>query len=549
MSDLVVVQRYHQRSKHALNAYAAGPETLDWDAQPNPFRRYEGADLTPLPLLASDPTAAWGDLFEPSRIAARPLDIASLGQLFELSLALAAWKQAGPDRWAVRINPSSGNLHPTEAWLISQQVPGLADGLHHYAPHEHALELRAATSPATGDATPRAWLALSSIHWREAWKYGERAFRYTLLDTGHAVGALRYAAALCGWRLDPVPCDGASLAALLGLDRDADFGAAERETPELLLTLRPAAGVDKLPIWPTLHGPHWQGQANRLDRHPMYRWPVIAEVAAASQPRADAAQAATISEATGVPMATALPPLARSATPTATPAATLIRQRRSAQRFDARARMPLAQLWPLLQALHPSRLPFDAGPAHVHVLLLAHRVDGLAAGAYLLPRSTSGLALMRATMSAVQLSQAVPDAPPDAPLLCLAENPALAGTLRTLNCHQALGSDAILGLALLAEFNPLGPASAYRERFHEAGLIGQALYLEAEALGLRGTGIGCYFDDAMHQLIGLSPADAGHAALQSVYHFTVGLPLDDARIATEAPYAHLRREPTREPHV
>jgi hypothetical protein len=70
------------------------------------------------------------------------------------------------------------------------------------------------------------------------------------------------------------------------------------------------------------------------------------------------------------------------------------------------------------------------------------------------------------------------------------------------------------------------------------------LYLEAEALGLRGTGIGCYFDDALHQLIGLAPCDASVASLQSVYHFTVGLPVDDARIATEAPYAHLRRQPT-----
>lgn len=546
MPDLAVVQAYHQRSKHALNGYAAGPETLDWDAQPNPYRRYEGADLTPLPLLAGDPATPWAHLFEPGRIAARPLDINSLGQLFELSLALAAWKQTGPDRWAVRINPSSGNLHPTEGWLITQHVPGLADGLHHYAPHEHALELRAAAVPCGG--APQAWLALSSIHWREAWKYGERAFRYTLLDTGHAVGALRYAAALCGWRLAPVPCDSATLAALLGLDRDADFGAAEREEPELLFALQPAAAGPADGVLPGLYGAHWQGQANRLDRHPMYRWPAIDEAAAASRPRAGNASATAAGAPAPTPAAglaatpaATLPPLPRSAEP----AATLIRQRRSAQRFDARARMPLAQLWPLLQALHPSRLPFDERPgaAQVHVLLLAHRVEGLAAGAYLLPRSASGLALMREALSAMQHSQAVPHAPLDAPLLCLAENPALAGTLRTLNCHQALGSDAIVGFALLAEFNPLESGSAYRERFHEAGLIGQALYLEAEALGLRGTGIGCYFDDALHQLIGLSPSEAGHAALQSVYHFTVGLPLDDARIATAAPYAHLRREP------
>jgi hypothetical protein len=73
------------------------------------------------------------------------------------------------------------------------------------------------------------------------------------------------------------------------------------------------------------------------------------------------------------------------------------------------------------------------------------------------------------------------------------------------------------------------------------------LYLEAEAAGLAGTGIGCFFDDGLHQLIGLdqgphgTDAQAG-AALQSVYHFTIGQRVTDGRIATESAYAHLPPE-------
>ena len=37
-------------------------------------------------------------------------------------------------------------------------------------------------------------VVLSSIHWREAWKYGERAYRYCQHDAGHAIAATRYAA-------------------------------------------------------------------------------------------------------------------------------------------------------------------------------------------------------------------------------------------------------------------------------------------------------------------------------------------------------------------
>ncbi|MGM9428814.1 nitroreductase family protein [Hydrogenophaga sp. MI9] len=526
---LDVVQAYHERSKHRLERYAAGPDTLDWDAQPDPFRRYAGAPLTALPLDTLAPAVAWCDLGMPERVAARPLDLRSTGLLFELSLALAAWKTQGPDRWAVRINPSSGNLHPTEGWLVCRGVSGLSDGVHHYAPHEHALEQRAAFTP---EATPaRAFVALSSIAWREAWKYGERAFRYCQLDAGHAAGALRYAAALLGWRLRPVACDSAALAQLLGLDRDADFGAAEREEPDALFELLPHGSdhtADTAP-WSWTAQATWQGQANRLDRLPMYRWPVIDAVTRATQRL----------HATPVAATTAGVATFNDHRHTAD-TATLIRQRRSAQRFDPRARATLDQLWPLLQALHPGRLPFDAapGPARVHVLLFAHRVDGLAPGAYLLPRSDAGLRLLRQQLPAALDMRPVPDAPADAPLLHLADNPALAGTLRTLNCHQALGSDAVMAFALLAEFQPLNEGAGYRDRLQEAGLIGQVLYLEAEAAGLRGTGIGCFFDDALHQLLGL-PEPAASAALQSVYHFTIGAPLSDDRIGTAAPYAHL----------
>ena len=59
---------------------------------------------------------------------------------------------------------------------------------------------------------------------------------------------------------------------------------------------------------------------------------------------------------------------------------------------------------------------------------------------------------------------------------------------------------------------------------------------EAEAAGIRATGIGCYFDDTFHDILGL----AGDR-FQDLYHFTVGGPVDDPRLMTLPPYAHLNR--------
>ena len=62
-------------------------------------------------------------------------------------------------------------------------------------------------------------------------------------------------------------------------------------------------------------------------------------------------------------------------------------------------------------------------------------------------------------------------------------------------------------------------------------MVGQVLYLEAEAAGVRSTGIGCYFDDDMHRILGLQDR-----AYQDLYHFTVGGPIEDTRLTTLPSY-------------
>jgi len=107
-----------------------------------------------------------------------------------------------------------------------------------------------------------------------------------------------------------------------------------------------------------------------------------------------------------------------------------------------------------------------------------------------------------------------------------------------VSCGQSIAGDGAFSLGMIAEYQASlvaqGPAF-YRRLFWEAGAIGQVLYLEAEAAGVRATGIGCFFDDPVHQVFGFRDL-----AFQSLYHFTVGGPVDDARLTTLAPYAVLQ---------
>jgi len=111
---LQAVQTYHQQSKHHFQHYASGPDGLDWNNQPEAFRSFAGSPKIELPLMEQEMGLLYNDLYQPEKITPRELSLKNIARLLELSFGLSAWKQYGDNRWALRCNPSSGNLHPTE---------------------------------------------------------------------------------------------------------------------------------------------------------------------------------------------------------------------------------------------------------------------------------------------------------------------------------------------------------------------------------------------------------------------------------------------------
>jgi SagB-type dehydrogenase family enzyme len=522
------VLNYHNRTKHSLERYALGPETIDWEDQPDQFRRFNGCEIVDLPHPGKELDVLFADLDKPESIPASPLSLVNVGLLLELAFGLSAWKQFGPSRWALRCNPSSGNLHPTEAYLINMDSNLAKPGVYHYVSHDHHLERRCLFNQNILGAG--ILIGLSSVHWREAWKYGERAYRYCQHDTGHALGALRYAAATLGWSIELLAdWSDDDIAHVLGLNRNDDFKKLEEESPDLICRINTGSTntpVEREALLESAQSGEWSGLAASLRAYHFYKWPVIDEVAlAASKPRTEEHQWKPIKQE-----------LIKS--PCTKPATAIIRQRRSAQQFDGKMQpLPIADFYRMLAAVLPGTATFDLWrwPPKIHLFIFVHRVDGLEPGLYGLPRTDEALAkLRRATLPdfACQQVSTIADA---LPLYHL-----YSGNCRqiakTLSCHQPIASDSAFSLAMVAEFDETIEASPwlYRRLFWECGLIGQVLYLEAEAAGLRGTGIGCYFDDSVHEILGFKDN-----AFQSLYHFTIGKPLEDKRLETLPPYGHL----------
>jgi SagB-type dehydrogenase family enzyme len=97
-----------------------------------------------------------------------------------------------------------------------------------------------------------------------------------------------------------------------------------------------------------------------------------------------------------------------------------------------------------------------------------------------------------------------------------------------LSLQQELAGNACFAISMIANLQQIcarhGPRG-YRYAHFEAGGIGQRLYLAAEALGLRATGMGAFFDDEVDRYLQLTP-DEGEV----VYHFAIGYPIPDPRI-------------------
>ncbi|MGV6817671.1 MAG: SagB/ThcOx family dehydrogenase [Thiotrichales bacterium] len=527
---------YHNRTKHFFDKYAAGPETIDWDSLPDSFRVFEGAKSISLPLQDEDQAISYASLFESHQQPVTPWNLASLSQLLQYSLGLAAWKQFGASRWSLRCNPSSGNLHPTECYIIAIGIPDTEDGLYHYRVDNHSLELRCSYSNISA-RSPYLGLALSSVPWREAWKYGERAFRYCQLDAGHAAAAVAYSACVLGYQVKRY--DDASqgdLDLLLGTDRRQDFHVQEREHAELFLSFLPCSTAEA-PSWNELlsasRNGEWHGKANLLDSRHFYDWPIIDQVIEAS-----ALQGRHKNEAEYTPHPEHLLPPPETVFAQES-ALKLIRQRRSAQAFDKTATMAAINFFRLLERVMPylNQPPWSGlGDCHqINLLLFVHAVEGLAPGLYFLVRNPQELGELKTRFKDSFLWEPVAEAPSPLPLYHLLTANARKAA-QQLSCHQAIAGDSIFSLGMIAKFSTSLNATPwhYRELLQEAGAIGQSLYLEAEASGFRGTGIGCFFDDAVHQLLGVTDN-----YYQSVYHFTVGRPIDDSRLVTLSPYFHL----------
>ena len=487
-------REYHELTKHSAESLRRNRHYLDWANMPNPFRHYEDVPILDLPSDPPAPQISALEVLEGKLGNTSARDGAEfLSQLMFYSASISASKRVPStgSTYALRVNPSSGNLHPTEFHFYTHGLTDWVDGLYHYRPSSHMAEQRGIGEFGENlvDTSAPVVFVLTSIAWREAWKYQDRAYRYCLHDIGHAWQALTLAARSIG-------CESSALGHFSDEKIVEGCHLSQDEWPMLIVELHgPSIPVSvKDPVETILFG----GHANRLSEEQI-SYPLIESIHATTKRCAEAAIPSIGRPKTSGRGEIGLPPRIS----TSRDFGDVVRTRRSALDFRGGAEsISLRQLATILSSTKEPLFADFATSRLIHLYLYIHRVEGLAPGVYRYWPEHAELEKIKEG---------------DQRLIAAA-----------LSLGQNLAGNACLALSIIGDFENAARRygnRGYRYVHFGAGAIGQRMYLASEALGLRATRIGAFVDDEVNRYLSLTP-ELG----QVVYHFAIGYPISDPRL-------------------
>ncbi len=405
-----------------------------------------------------------------------PLPLAELARLLFLTNGPTGRSARAKRAHDHRAAPSAGALYAGEVYLVAERVRGLPPGVYRYHAPKHALvrlraapQLDAVTNALEQPAAVRgaaAAILLTNVFGRYAGRYGDRAYRYALLDTGHIGENLRLAAVAMGLgETASLRFEDARLNALLGVDGRAEAvcavhavgrrGASDPELPRRRWVERGRAGDPDAPVPERYHAATALGPGTS---------------GAAAEVRESASGPAPAADATGVALPALDPPPTRSVQ-------TTIERRCSAARFGPRA-LSAGELGFVLE-MAAGHQALARAPG-VELLLAVHRVQGLEAGLHRYQAQGNRLVAVRRG----DLREALVDA-------CLGQDKAGSAAL------------ACFGVGRLAETAARAGERSYRDLLVEAGAVGERIYLAANAARLRARNLAAFWDDDLNALLGL----------------------------------------------
>jgi SagB-type dehydrogenase family enzyme len=189
-----VSELFHENSRISRSAPRIAQSPQSALVAPTGFKRYIYAPRVALPDPRAAGTESVWDIMTSRRsvrsYSGRDIDLQCVSDL-------AFYALGTPDKGKRRCVPSGGGLYPLELYVVAARVERLPAGLYHYDPRSHELcdlgradclasVKRAVFIPEAMD-NAAAVFVLTAVFGRSKIKYGERAYRFSLLEAGHVM--------------------------------------------------------------------------------------------------------------------------------------------------------------------------------------------------------------------------------------------------------------------------------------------------------------------------------------------------------------------------
>ena len=208
--DVSAAWEYHNATKHTYWSVRGG-QGLDWPNQPLPFKIYKDVESTRLPRDGSPITAGLLEALgtPPSSLDNQSIpNVGLLARTLYFSAGITKRMPYTGGEIFFRAAACTGALYHIDLYLVCGDLPGLDAGVYHFGPHDFGLvqlrkgDYRRALVEASGEepavAEAPVTAVLADTHWRNAWKYGARAYRHAFWDSGTLLANMLAAASGAG---------------------------------------------------------------------------------------------------------------------------------------------------------------------------------------------------------------------------------------------------------------------------------------------------------------------------------------------------------------
>ena len=483
--DVSAAWDYHNATKHTYWSVRGG-HGLDWPNQPLPFKIYKDVESIRLPRDGSPITAGLLEALGASPASLEGESVPDLGLLARILYFSAGITKRMPYTGGeifFRAAACTGALYHIDLYLVCGDMPGLEAGIYHFGPHDFGLvqlrkgDFRRVLVEASGEepavAEAPVTVVLADTHWRNAWKYGARAYRHAFWDSGTLLANMLAAASGAGVPARVVTSFvDEEVHRLLGLE-------AEKESVIALVPLGRVPGqvVGETPPIEPLNFPTEPLSPKMVEYPAIYDFHESSSLAMADEVRGMRNGKPTREPDREVGEVITLP-RGGEGLGDRTLEETIVR--RGSTRAFAHESISLEQL---AVALDYSTRGIDAdflpscGSSLNQLFLIVNAVDGLAPGAYLYHRGQHALEMLK------------------------------EGDFRReagyLGLEQKIPADASVNVYMLADLNQVLGAygnRGYRMAELESGIIGGRLYLVAYGTGFGASGL-TFYDDEVSRVL------------------------------------------------